>query len=257
MSAANTRSRDSFTALSPNPINENRGNPFCVCTSIVTGKEKKPLKAWIKRYLSEAEIVHIGQSVTRAESQTSGEIVPVILKKSSATGHVSTIIFLFAALVFLGTDLSFHGEVRSEIVWTIISIGLIIAWFGSHWLAKFHCWQRWLTPMAEQKSQVWQRAELEFYRNRLTSTTNRTGILIFVSVMERKAVVLADEGISQHHPVSIWQDLVSELSLHLKRDEWAEGFEKAITTAGKILSEKLPAQRHERNELANNLRILE
>lgn len=220
------------------------------------GKEKKQ-HSWIKKYLSGEDIIHISRMVTQAEAHTSGEIVPIICKRSSAIGHVPVVTFLLLAIALLTADLSWHPSLSMEALLGILVGCLVASWFISLQLARWSFWQRIMTSNLDEQQQVWIRAELEFSRNKVSQTQQKTGILIFVSVMERRAVVLADEGISKHYPPETWKELVAELSSHLKNDQWTLGFEKAIQKASKILSEKLPAERHELNELANHLRILE
>ncbi len=216
---------------------------------------------WIDKYLTADEVRRLSEVVRTAESRTSGEIVPIIMKCSTGVGHVTLMLTLFLSLVFFLVEIPlqnyFFGGADS-LFWTSWSSLMVFVFWGvSLVLAKKHFWQRLLTHPQEQTRQVWNRAELEFSRNKINRTAQGTGILVFVSVMERKAVILADQGISKHYSAEVWEVLIKDLSMSLKGGHWYQGFEKVILEAGKILAEKLPAERHDTNELANNLRILE
>ena len=60
---------------------------------------------WVKKYLSESEIADISKAVQAMEQATSGEIVPMIVHRSSAIRHVPVILGLSFALLFLGVEM--------------------------------------------------------------------------------------------------------------------------------------------------------
>ncbi len=215
------------------------------------------MKPWIGKYLSEAEVQGISSLIAQAEAKSQGEIVPMIVRRSSAIGHVRMLLTLFLSVLFFVIEIPSQGFFANHWFITLSPLVVFVFWAVAGILAKIPSWQRILTSEADKNQQVWQRAELEFSRHKMQNTIQQTGILIFVSVMERKAVILADLGISQSTPPETWKNLVEELTIHLKAGHWGKGFEKAIQEAGKILAEKIPAQQHDSNELANHLRILE
>ncbi|MGE4131014.1 MAG: hypothetical protein AB7F86_05215 [Bdellovibrionales bacterium] len=95
------------------------------------------------------------------------------------------------------------------------------------------------------RQQCWIRAELEFYRNDLTATAERTGILLFLSLAEKQAVVLADRGLDQKAEPKIWADVVRELTLGR--------LESGVEICGRVLKEKFPARKANPNELPNHV----
>ncbi|MBL7670684.1 MAG: TPM domain-containing protein [Bdellovibrionaceae bacterium] len=222
----------------------------------VTGEGLRTENCWIKKYLTEDEVRRLSEVVRRAEQRTSGEIVPVIVDRSTGIGHVSLMLTLFSSLAFFLLEIPIQTYFFSPLWLSLSPLMVFVFWGISLILARKPFWQRILTHPREQSQQVWNRAELEFSRNKIGRTSEGTGILIFVSVMERKAVILADTGISKHYHPEVWQSLVKEFSASLKAGRWYQGFEKAILEAGKILEEKLPIESHDTNELQNSLRII-
>ncbi|MES3038518.1 MAG: TPM domain-containing protein [Bdellovibrionota bacterium] len=215
------------------------------------------LPSWISKYLSSEEIERVSKTVETAEKKTSGEIVPVIVHSSSPVGHVgTTLFFVFLSLFFILDIVFVHGwswDQRFESSIACLVISAFLAWF----LRRFHYVQRVFVPNHDELRCVEQRAELEFHRQNVRHTHGETGILIFISVMERKAVVLADKAVAELCPRDTWEKMVADLLQNLKAGKWSEGLEKSIHHAGEILAEKFPLQSNDKNELTNHLRILE
>ena len=215
------------------------------------------MKKWIDRYLTSDQIKKIAEAVSGAEEHTVGEIVPVIVSKSSTIGHVKWILTGFLTVVFITLEsfyLHHRGGIQSD--W-LLPAAFLLAYGVSIGLSRLLWFQRVLTANEDEIRQVHDRAELEFYRAQIKKTSRRTGILIFVSVMERRVVVLADEGIAAHYPQETWDEVVALLVGEFKKGKIFDGFEKAIQKCGEILQTKLPATHHNTNELANSLIIKE
>ncbi len=99
------------------------------------------------------------------------------------------------------------------------------------------------------------RAELEFYRARIYHTKKKTGILLFMSFYEHRAVVLADSGIAQVLPATTWDEVVRLLSGAMKEGRLADGLTKAITQCGEVLIQHFPQQDIDENQIGNHIRI--
>lgn len=204
---------------------------------------------WIHSYLTEQEIIDISKTVLEQEKHTTGEIVPMIVRSSSYTGQIPFILnLIFVALILL-SDLYFRYEIIYVFAFLILSV------FVTLWLSKKHWIQKLLIPDIDEMAQVQQLAELEFYRNSVHKTKAKTGILIFVSVMERKAVILADEGIAKRLPSDLWSKILHELLKDLHGNHWGPGLIRAIQQCGALLKEHYPAEVVNQNELANRLII--
>jgi putative membrane protein len=220
---------------------------------------------WITKFLTTQEIESVSEAVKNAEKTTSGEIVPVIVKKSSSTGHLPYLItclfiILFLAVEgfnFLGSQFKIHFSGEWSVVGLYLSLFILIAIvFGiSYRLANVSCVQRFLLLDKEKTEQVHKRALLEFYLNHVTQTKLKTGILIFISLMERQTVVIGDEAISKKIPESTWQEIVSVIINSIKNNQTADGLKSAIEKCGNILSLHFPNQQKNPNELQNNLII--
>jgi len=219
---------------------------------------------WISKYLSDEEIAEISQAVHSAETGTAGEVVPMIVRRSSAVRHVPIVLGLCFMLVFLGLEmLGLNGWYVSDVLpfllghWAYQLAALVfllaLAWGLSH----LHLVQRLLTSDQDEIDQVDRRAQLEFFLHRLHHTHKKTAVLIFVSVMEKRAVILADEGIAKHLPPHIWDEVLKPMTGFLHSGQWSQGFQVAIRRSGELLKQHLPQGETSANEISNNLIIKE
>ena len=101
------------------------------------------------------------------------------------------------------------------------------------------------------------RAQLEFHRAGLRSTVGHTGVLIFVSMLERKAVVLADTSVHEKFNDDAWKDVLSKLLGKVKHGDFSGGMIEAVAHLGSLLETQFPAApgAANPNELPNTLII--
>lgn len=211
--------------------------------------------AWINKYMSQEEMNSIEAAIQLAESETSGEIVPVIVKRSSSVGHVPLSLTLLFLLLIVAVEIPYSEWlwVRPYVwAWPVLIVAIYLL---SHVIAKIPFVQKIFVPEKDEVDSVHQRAQLEFYANRIHRTKDGTGILIFVSAMEKKAVILADEGIAKKLPADIWDSVLNDLRVHLHKGDWAAAYKAAISRSGELLKTHFPHQGHAENELMNHLII--
>ena len=136
-------------------------------------------------------------------------------------------------------------------------ISAMIALACGHFFKNVGLLQRLLTSQADQEEQIQQRALVEFYGSHFHQTKDATGILIFVSLVERKAFVLADKAISEKVPQDTWDGVIHLLVEEFKRGQMGLGYEKAIYRCGEIVSPLFPVKANDKNELSDGLIIVE
>lgn len=215
------------------------------------------IPSWAEKLLSVSEAQQISETIAEMEKKTDGEIVTMIVKKSSSIGQVPILLFLIFSLAILATDFALYLEGYNQELWHWFSFSFFIASLPlSFWLARFLCVQRWLTAEADEVAQVQARAQLEFFNHGVHKTEKQTGILLFISLMERKAVVLGDQGIASLLPPQTWQELVQIMIIKIKEDQPAQGLLLAVKTSGELLAKHFPTSHH-KNELENHLIIKE
>ena len=113
-----------------------------------------------------------------------------------------------------------------------------------------------LVPKGVKQARAHRRAVEQFLAQDLHTTTGRTGVLIFVSVAEHYAEVLADTGIDEKVPKGTWKKIVDELTSKIGNGRPADGFVNAIAEAGHHLAQHFPPTVPDPNELPNHLIVL-
>lgn len=221
---------------------------------------------WVQKYLSDAQIKDISEAVHQAELGTQGEIVPMIVHRSSAIRHVPVVMALSLVVAFLGIELlGLNGWYLRDLMpfmmehWAY-QLGILLLLILAGWgLSFWHPVQRLLTADGDEKDQVERRAQLEFFLHRLHHTHKKTAVLVFVSIMERRAVILADEGIAKVLPPETWEQSLKSLTSCLHRGEWAQGLTEAIHQGGDLLKKHFPEASGATgaNEISNQLIIKE
>jgi putative membrane protein len=119
--------------------------------------------------------------------------------------------------------------------------------------SRFDIVDRLLTPQPDQVHQVDMRAELEFFELDLSQTEGRTGVLLMVSLMEHRAVILADKGISEKLDAEVWQEVVALMIAGVKRGDLTGGMCAAIERCGSLLAAEFPLAEGDVNELHDHL----
>lgn len=211
---------------------------------------------WVKKYISDEDVLRVSNAVALAEKNSDGEIVPMIVRSSSFYGHLPLVLTLLITIFFLILELPYLFEVGSwNWVWPFL---LFLIYIISQKLASHPVIINLFSIKADSTSQVMIRAELEFFKARLQHTKRRTGVLIFVSLLERQAVILGDDAINQKISQKEWDKLLTTLINAIKNNRMGEGFEQAILMAGTILKTHFPLDESgNSNELLNHLIIKE
>lgn len=222
--------------------------------------------------LSDTEHRKLADAVRRAEANTSGEIFCVLSEADSyypqvALAWATAIALLVPYLLWLaGVDIAMlmspgwqpgHGEDAATIAYhrlgftyTVLPIALFILAYG---IALVPPVSRLLTPRRVRRQHV-HRAALEQFRARgLYRTAKRTGVLIFISLSDRQAEVVADEGIYAKVSPETWSDVTAAAVAGIKRGEIAAGLVAAVERAGALLAEHFPPSGENLNELPDKV----
>lgn len=202
-------------------------------------------------FISKQDARRITRAIAAAEKKTSGEIIAIVAGSSDDYRFIP---LLWAALLALAMPL--FAFILMD--WTAVTIyAAQLAVF-----AVFAAAVQWpplriaLVPRAIKRARAHARAMEQIMAQNLHTTRGHTGVLIFVSVAERFAEVIADEGIYKKVSPEIWDEAVAELVNDIAKGRVADGFAAAIKTCGGILAEHFPAESNGKNELPNHLIIL-
>jgi len=191
----------------------------------------------------------IEDAVRGAERATSGEIVPMVVERSDSYADVR---IGAAALVAIGLGAAVLALLPGLVHWLVpIELGLFAAgcWgFGSRRLLGA------VTPNPLFSERVQHAAALAFHHAGVVETRDRTGILIFVSLLERRVQVLADRGIHERVPDGTWDGVVEKVVAGIAAGHADRGLVDGIQLCGEILARHFPPRADDKNELADRPR---
>ena len=218
--------------------------------------------------MTDAGRERLNAAVTAAESATAGEIVTILTDRSDDYGDVALTWSAAAALaavvaLFLAPDfyLGLYERLTGGWIhdWTprtvLATAAVVVALkFGSVWL--FLLWRplrMLLTPGPVRDARVRARAITCFKVGAERRTHGRTGILIYLSLAEHRAEIVADEAIALKVPDEVWGDAMVAMLAELKQGQLADGLIAAVSQVGAVLAEHFPRAEDDRNELPDRL----
>jgi len=95
----------------------------------------------------------------------------------------------------------------------------------------------------------------EFYNLRMDKTRDKTGILLFILLKERKFQILADTGINSEVEQKTWDNIALGLSDYFKKGNYLDGVVNTVGEMGKILSNHFPKKVDDTNELSDEVSV--
>ena len=201
--------------------------------------------------ISEQDRQRISIAIRAAESKTSGEIVCVLAKSSA---DVTALPVFIAAVVALALPWPLVAITAMPV--NRILLLQIVAFLA---VAMLLCMPRIrvaLIPRAARRAVAYRAAMEQFNIRGIAQTKDRTGILIFVSLAERYARIIADDGIAARVPQSQWQGAIDALVAHMRDGRIAEGFIAAIEVCGNHLATHFPRTKADRDELRDRIYLI-
>lgn len=199
-------------------------------------------------FLSEAEKDRIKAAVKAVEKRTRGEIVPMVVDESYTYPRAEMVGAGFFALA-LGVILSWAFGHSS--VWAFLPVFLLAYLPFKLLIRQWSSLKRWLISPDEMSEEVEERALVAFIKNGLHQTREGTGILILLSLFERRVYVLADHGINQEASRETWEKVVQMVTTGIRQQRGCEALCEAIAFCGDLLAEKFPPRDDDTNELPN------
>jgi putative membrane protein len=174
-------------------------------------------------------------AVRAAESRTSAQIVCVLARRSC---DPSAFVVLYAAALALVAPwpLLEWTQTPAQVVFAI-QTGVFAAALG---LLGWTPLGVFLTPRAIKRRQAFAAALEQFFARGLGKTRSRAGVLIFVSLAEHYARIIADHALDDRISERDWRGAVEEMTAHLREGRVTEGFVDALARCGDLLARAAP-----------------
>nr|MBK9650798.1 TPM domain-containing protein [Bacteroidota bacterium] len=97
------------------------------------------------------------------------------------------------------------------------------------------------------------KAAFTFEQLEMHKTDLRNGVLIYLSVKDRKLAIIGDKGINELVPENFWESTKDIIIDSLKKGNITVGIVNGIEEAGRVLRKHFPFQNDDTNELPNDV----
>ena len=201
--------------------------------------------------ISHAERLAVEKAIGEAERNTSGEIVAVIARASGGYHYVPYLWGALAALIVPWPLIYWTWMPVQEIYLIQLAVFALLAL-----VLHYEPLRLALVPRTVMRQRAHARAMQQFVAQDIYTTPGHTGVLLFVSVAERYAEIVADAGIHAKVPDTEWKDIIAKLTAKIGNGNAGEGLVQAIQRIGEHLAAHFPPSASKQNLLPNHLVVL-
>lgn len=219
-------------------------------------------------HLTAQDRARVTKAVTDAELNTAGEIVTVVARRSDKyndvaahAGVLAMLLVLAVLSVWPGIAERIHALIYDP--WgdaphtgALFGIALVLSalafLLGRYALASLAL-RIAVTPGATKARRVRARAIDLFRTSAEKRTIGATGVLIYLSLDEHRAELIADAGIHRKVAPEIWGAAMAALIAAVKEGRPGDGMAEAVRQVGVVLAEHFPRADDDRNELPDRL----
>ncbi|ACN17435.1 conserved hypothetical protein [Desulforapulum autotrophicum HRM2] len=212
------------------------------------------MKSLAQQFLSDQDRKKIIQTVKEAEQKTAGEIVPMVVSHSYTYPMADVICgVVFALPISLVLTHYIGGWLWIGDRNCLFFIGVFaVCFMAFHQACKNISWlKRQFISQREIQEEVEEAATTSFFREGLHRTRYGTGVLIFISVFERRVWVLGDQGINSKVSKDQWDKIIHIITRGIKYKNQAEAICHAVKEVGQLLQVNFPIRQDDQNELKN------
>jgi len=198
--------------------------------------------------LTEAERAQISDAIHRAEATTGGEIYVVVANEAAEFRSIPVLWAAIIALIvpwplYLLTNLASGIILLLQVVTFVV-----VATAASHRSIRHR-----LVPPSIAATAALKAAQAQFMAHGVHLTAERTGILIYVALANRRVEIVADDGINRKVAQSELDHLADNVVVAARSGALAQGLVTAVSNAGKLLSTHFPPTAANPNELPDRV----
>jgi putative membrane protein len=218
--------------------------------------------------ISEEDKARIAAAVAKAEQASDGEIVTVVAPRSDAYHDVGLHYAILAMLLVPAgaavvpqswidwwTTFLFGWEASTSLHWLMLLLlgKMIFLFLVVRYALAWMPLRMALTPSETKHRRVRRRAVETFHATCAQRTQGQTAILLYLSLLERRAEIVADEAIHSRTQPEVWGEAMTALIAEMKAGRPGEGLVQAVEKIGTVLAQCLPAKTENPNELPDRL----
>jgi len=201
-------------------------------------------------YLDEPARAAFRDAIVRCEERSAAEIVVAVRAQAHTYVHVPLVLGIAAALATIGFLLYSPWPFP---LWAFLVDPLLAGLVLGGGLGQFAAIRRLCTPPATRARWVERDALATFAERRIADTRGRTGVLVYLGLTERRAVVIADRGVREVAPTDGWAEAVAAIERVAAAGGDGPAVAGAIERLGDCLAPVLPRTADDVNELPDEL----
>jgi putative membrane protein len=208
--------------------------------------------------ISQSDRTRVTSAIAEAERNTSGEVVVIAARQSDDYVHVPLHLAAGVALAvpFILPWLSYLFP------WSTLPLGWVfiiqlVAFILVALLFSLDPLCYWITPRALMRKYAARNAAFQFLAINAHGTAGRTGILLFVSLLERHVEVVGDTEIAARVSQGEWQAIIDEMLPYLREERVADALVIGIERCGALLAQHFPPGSANPNEIPDHFIVLE
>lgn len=219
-------------------------------------------------HLSAEDHARVTAAVTAAERTSDGEIVTVVAGRSDPYHDVALHWAVLAMLLVVALLAWQPGpaewlHVRLVDSWsqavppgwylTIALILMAVTFLVVRVALSWDALRMLLTPGATKTRRV-QRKALQLFRTGAEKRTKAaTGVLLYLSLAEHRAEIIAEESIHSKVSPDVWGEAMAALIAAVRDGRPGDGMAEAVAQIGTVLTEHFPRTAGDTNELPDRL----
>jgi len=209
---------------------------------------KKISKA--ESFFTEEEKIKIAETTRDIETRTIGEVAVMVVESSDPypEAEMAGGILLASLLSLIITALFFYSS-----LWSYIPLGILLFFPSRLLFKKMPALKSAFIGVKRMEDTVREEAVRAFYEKGLYRTKKNTGVLFFLSLLERKVWVLADKGIYEKIEQETLNKFAITVSQGIKKGHACDALCEAIREAGNILAHHFPMAEGDTDELSNHV----
>jgi putative membrane protein len=218
--------------------------------------------------LTEADHALVTAAVSQAERTSDGEIVTIVAEKSDSYHDVGLHYAVLAMLLvpaalafvpqgcvdwatrpFLGWNQTLDKGAAMLLLFALLTLAFLIVRFALAYMPL----RMALTPGSTRTRRARRRAIELFKVGAEKRTAGRVGVLLYLSLLEHRAEIVADKAINDLVDGDVWGEAMAALIENVKGGRPGEGMAKAVEQIGIVLAKCLPKTAADTNELPDRL----
>lgn len=207
--------------------------------------------------LPHAERQKVTMAIKKAELLTSGEIVVIAARQSddyihvpihAATGFALAVPFILPMLsqLFPWAAVPLNWVFTTQLL-VFVTLALLLSFPPLRYA---------ITPKSLMHKYAKRNAAAQFLAINAHGTGGRTGVLIFVSLLERYCEIIGDTAIAKNVPHATWVAIIEQMRPSLRSGDLTQALVHAVERCGVELQEHFPPGTENTNELPNHFIVM-